>query len=688
MRRASRIGIPRAARFRKPRASSADYTRVLPALCSKLRASPARFERTRHAFAVAPRMRPYELPPISTTAICGSRLSGAHRATRQWQTLSAVLICAYFVAGVFGRFPWKADEPYSFGIVWDMVERHSWLVPHIAGEPFVEKPPLVYWLGALFAKLLPMVPAHESSRGAISLLALATVIPLYVAAEYLHSEAAIFVRQLEFRDASGGRMSIARSVTARTYALLAIVLMTGTLGIPEHVHKLSADLGQLAGAMLGLCGLIKVGADSVADRSADRAAHSRVAAAALFGTGVGVAFMSKGLFVPGTLVATWLCCAFIPAYRRRTTAVVATTALASALPWMLVWPILLYHASPALFGEWLWDQNLGRFLGQVALGGNNVSFASKVLSAVVMGFPPVLLCASVAVRILVLPGVGPARRWTLIRDAPAHACIAIYLAILLLALGVSASMRDVYLLPAVPAMILLGLPALMWKTHASSLRVKHLVDVGFGAVAILVGLIWLALVTTGTLASLPWLQALVGQWLPLPFELAVRWPAIIVAVMALITWSYVSRHSPLESVTIAWCSGVTMLWIVVFALLLPWIDAARSYEMVFAQVMQHVGPSDGCVATLNLGESELALFQYVTRAEVTRSYLGHSGSGDRSRPNPAAMECAWLLVLSNRSSGSLGPDSDRWTRIWTGSRPADTNERFALYRAKVEPRPL
>ena len=456
MRRASRIGIPRAARFRKPHASSADYTHVLPALCSKLRASPARFERTRHAFAVAPRMRPYELPPISTTAICGSRLSGAHRATRQWQTLSAVLICAYFVAGVFGRFPWKADEPYSFGIVWDMVERHSWLVPHITGEPFVEKPPLVYWLGALFAKLLPMVPAHESSRGAISLLALATVIPLYVAAEYLHSEAAIFVRQLEFRDASGGRMSIARSVTARTYALLAIVLMTGTLGIPEHVHKLSADLGQLAGAMLGLCGLIKVGADSVADRSADRAAHSRVAAAALFGTGVGVAFMSKGLFVPGTLVATWLCCAFIPAYRRRTTAVVATTALASALPWMLVWPILLYHASPTLFGEWLWDQNFGRFLGQVALGGNNVSFASKVLSAVVMGFPPVLLCASVAVRILVLPGVGPARRWTLIRDAPAHACIAIYLAILLLALGVSASMRDVYLLPAVPAMILLG----------------------------------------------------------------------------------------------------------------------------------------------------------------------------------------------------------------------------------------
>ena len=624
---------------------------------------------------------------MSTTAIRRSRSSGAHGATRRWQTLGAALICAYFVAGVFGRFPWKADEPYSFGIVWEMVERNSWLVPHVAGEPFVEKPPLVYWLGALFTKLLPMIPAHESSRFAILLLAVGTVIPLYMSARYLYSEAALFVRLRGFHHASGEPACLTSSLTARTYALLAIVLMTGTLGIPEHMHKLSADLGQLAGAMLGLFGLIKVGSDSAANRSADGAAHSRIVAAALFGTGAGVAFMSKGLLVPGVLVATWLCCAFVPAYRRRTTALVAATALASALPWMLVWPVWLYHASPALFGEWLWDHNLGRFLGHVALGGNNVSFASKVISMVVMGFPPILLCASVAGRILVIPGVGRARRWTLFDDAPAHACVAIYLTIVLLALSVSASMRDVYLLPAVPAMILLALPALMWESHASLLQAKRLVEIGFGAVAVLVGLVWFALVTTGDLSLLPWLQTLIGQWLPLPFELAFRWPAIIAAVMALITWSYVSRHGPLESVTIAWCSGITMLWIVVFALLLPWIDAARSYEAVFAQMTQHLGPSKGCVATLDLGESELALLQYVTRSEVTRSYLGHSGTGDRSRPNPAATECAWLLVLSNRASDSLSPDSARWTRIWTGSRPGDTNERFELYRAQDETSP-
>ena len=622
---------------------------------------------------------------MSTAAISGSRTCSARVTPWQWPAFIAALTGAYFVAGVFGRFPWKADEPYSFGIVWEMVERHFWLVPHIAGEPFVEKPPLVYWLAAMFTKLLPMIPAHESSRVAVLLLALATVFPLYTSARYLYSEAAIFNRGTGVREASGNRAFIALPITARTYALFAILLMTGTPGVSEHIHKLSADLGQLAGAMVGLCGLIKIGADSTADRSADGAARSCVIGAALFGTGAGVAFMSKGLLVPGILAATWLCCMFIPVYRQRATAVVATTAVASALPWMLIWPVWLYHDSPALFGEWLWVHNVGRFLGHVALGGNNLSFASKAISTVVMGFPPVLLCARVALRILAPPSVEPARRWSLLRYAPAHAGVAIYVGISLLTLGISASMRDVYLLPAVPAMILLGLPALMWKTPASLFRVKRLLDAGFGSVAILVGLIWLGLVTTGDFSPLPWLQTLVGQSLPLPFELAVRWPAIIAAAMSFIAWSYVSRHDPSKSVIIAWCSGVTMLWIVVSALLLPWIDAARSYEAVFAQVTQRLGRPASCVATLNLGESELALLQYVTGAEVTRSYLGHSGIGDRSRPNPAATECPWLIVLSNRASGSLIPDAARWTSVWTGSRPADANERFALYRAKVEP---
>src|SRR5690349_13352021 len=91
------------------------------------------------------RMRAGQIRALPGIALGGLR-SSAYNATSRWWMASVALICAYFVAGVFGRFPWKADEPYSFGIVWEMVTRNAWLIPHVAGQPFVEKPPLVYWL--------------------------------------------------------------------------------------------------------------------------------------------------------------------------------------------------------------------------------------------------------------------------------------------------------------------------------------------------------------------------------------------------------------------------------------------------------------------------------------------------------------------------------------------------------------
>ena len=33
----------------------------------------------------------------------------------------------------------------------------------------------------------------------------------------------------------------------------------------------------------------------------------------------------------------------------------------AALPWLLVWPALLWHRSPELFHTWLWTNNIGRF---------------------------------------------------------------------------------------------------------------------------------------------------------------------------------------------------------------------------------------------------------------------------------------------------------------------------------------
>src|SRR5206468_12481830 len=82
-----------------------------------------------------------------------------------------LLVCAWPWIGVFGREPWKADEAYSFGLIWSVVQGKGWLVPMLAGEPFMEKPPLFYGLAALCVKLFGgPIPAHDAARIAIVVL--------------------------------------------------------------------------------------------------------------------------------------------------------------------------------------------------------------------------------------------------------------------------------------------------------------------------------------------------------------------------------------------------------------------------------------------------------------------------------------------------------------------------------------
>ncbi|WP_310512336.1 hypothetical protein [Arsenophonus sp.] len=73
----------------------------------------------------------------------------------------------YLLPGIFGHNPWKQDENYSFGIIQTMYETGNWLISTNAGQPFMEKPPLYYWIATtavhLFSSWLPM---HDAARTA------------------------------------------------------------------------------------------------------------------------------------------------------------------------------------------------------------------------------------------------------------------------------------------------------------------------------------------------------------------------------------------------------------------------------------------------------------------------------------------------------------------------------------------
>src|SRR3982074_1771591 len=129
----------------------------------------------------------------------------AETGARRWMVSLALLLLGYFVAGIFGRFPWKADEPHSFGMIWEILEENQWLVMQIADQPFVEKPPLVYWLRAPCAKAISFLAPHESSRLGVPILVTISVFALCASARRLWPETVRWRAWVVARHASSDR---------------------------------------------------------------------------------------------------------------------------------------------------------------------------------------------------------------------------------------------------------------------------------------------------------------------------------------------------------------------------------------------------------------------------------------------------------------------------------------------------
>ena len=75
-----------------------------------------------------------------------------------------LLCAAWLLTGLIGHDPWKPDEAYGFGLIYHIIQNHDWIVPTLAGEPYLDKPPLYYWTAALFAKALRTRPAAARWR--------------------------------------------------------------------------------------------------------------------------------------------------------------------------------------------------------------------------------------------------------------------------------------------------------------------------------------------------------------------------------------------------------------------------------------------------------------------------------------------------------------------------------------------
>lgn len=544
-----------------------------------------------------------------------------------WNFRTAIfllIVVSFLFPGLIGHDPWKQDETYVFGIIQHLLDSGDWVVPMMAGEPFMEKPPLYYWVGAAFAWLFsPWLPLHDGARLATGLFMTVTCGALGWTARH-------------WWGAGLGR-----------YSVLALL---GCLGTVFYAHLMLTDIPLLTGFALASWGFAL--------------ARTRAWAGGLvLGLGVGVGFLAKGVLAPGVLGLTGIVLPLcFKTWRNRTYFRALGIALLATLPALIIWPAALYLRSPALFMEWFWMNNVGRFVGFSVpqLGAPHTEgFWSDTLPW--FTFPALPLALVTLWR----------QRKVFFISEPIQFSLVLF-GVLMAVLWLSASARPNYALPLLAPICLLAGPAIpalpahidrFWDWSARVL---------FGALAVAIWSIWGWMLARG---SLPADWTLLGRYLPLDFRPRLDASAMFIAPLltllaAVLAWTQPKVQG--RGVT-SWVVGIGLCWGLVSTLWLGWIDYAKSYRSVFTAMQSALPSSHGCIASSGLGESERAMLRY---------FLGINTQRREITPHA---DCDLFLINGQAAAPPNDVDSRLWKLVWEGARPSDLRERFWLFRACYEP---
>jgi len=140
-----------------------------------------------------------------------------------------ILAAAWILPGLVGHDPWKPDEAYTFGLIYSLLHGGDWVVPQLAQEPFMEKPPLFYLSAAAIASLLsPPFTLHDAAR---------LTTGLYMALTFAFIAAS------------------ARELYGANRGWVATLIFMGCLGIVIRSHQMITDISLLTGFALAFYGL-------------------------------------------------------------------------------------------------------------------------------------------------------------------------------------------------------------------------------------------------------------------------------------------------------------------------------------------------------------------------------------------------------------------------------------------------
>lgn len=534
---------------------------------------------------------------------------------RRWiafhSTAIALLIfCAWMLPGLIGHDPWKPDEGYTFGLVNHILRTGDWVVPTLAGESFMEKPPVFYLMAALFAKLAsPFLPLYDGAR---------------LACAFFVGLAALFTAR-------------ASSVLLPSRPVwVAPLLLIGSVGLLIHAHQLVTDNAMLCGFAIAIYGFAL-------------ALGRPLAGGFWLGTGIGLGFAAKGLLAPGAIGITALLLPAIYAqWRTRRYLAALGIAFLAAAPWLGIWPVALYLRSPQLFIEWFWTNNFGRFFGFAHLGPRAEPYA----------YPKLLLWFA-------LPSLPFALRalWIRRRDLRTDAALQItttVFATMFTVLSAAADARELYAMPFLIPLALLGVYGLENLPPVVSRGFHWFTVLLFTGLALAVWACWFA-VDLGFPAQL---SAILQQKQPLYAPHVQLW-LVCIAVALSAGWLMLAAIRPWPyRPAMIWAAGVATVWGLLGTLMVNWYDMGMSYRAMLPEFVRALPAGHHCIASSGLGESQRAIFEYFAGIVTARQENALTRSDcevllvqtlDRGAPSPGQ---PWAPIWDGSRPG------DRHEHFW------------------------
>jgi 4-amino-4-deoxy-L-arabinose transferase-like glycosyltransferase len=535
--------------------------------------------------------------------------------------LFVLLAAAWILPGTVARSPWKADEAYTYGLIHHMVESGDWVIPTLGGEPFMQKPPVMFVTAAICGKLFGgLLGTDTAFRLAVVMFQTLTLIFVGVGA---------------------------RELLGPGKGWPAVALFMGCLGFVQLSHMLICDVSLTTGFAIAFAGLTMT-------------ARREVLAGILLGTGSGIAFMSKGLIGPGLIGLTAMLLPFCgPNWRSKKYVICLAVAAVASLPWVFIWPIAVYQRSPELFKQWFLDNNLARFVGYKAVHRpNNLGLVGDRYNFFVAfpwftwpAFP--LICLAL---------------WKQRREAwrrPGVQLCIVGLLVMLVILSISRNSRTLYGLPMLVPASLLGAMGVALITPRWAAWTRVACAAAFGVALTGAWAFW-AMQLFGWLPAKWW--AHIQEQVP-HYEPVFQFWCFLAALVATVLWIWwMWRQPAAEPLTAAinWCAGLTLCYLIYMTLYLPLAEANMSYRHL-APLRETVATIHSPVMSRGLGEPQRAMFDYYCGLTTTRLEV-----------HPEATDDWFLTQTDNLSPQGREPLGTPWKLVWEDVH--SRKELFRLYR--------